>query len=63
MLVLSRKCGEEIVIGGVIRVKVGEICGQRVRIAIEAPKHVPIHRHETALQIAAAAGLEPALTQ
>lgn len=46
MLVLSRKVGEEIVIDGDIRVKVVDISGSRVRLALCAPTHVPIRRNE-----------------
>jgi carbon storage regulator len=46
MLVLSRKEGEAIVIGKDIEVKVLSVGGGRVRIGIEAPKHVPICRDE-----------------
>lgn len=47
MLVLSRKKDEEIVIGdGLIRIVVIEVRGDKVRIGIEAPKDVPVHRRE-----------------
>jgi carbon storage regulator len=46
MLVLSRKPGERIVIGQNIELKVVEISGNRVRLAIEAPRDVSIHRQE-----------------
>jgi carbon storage regulator len=45
MLVLSRKIGEEIRIGDAI-VKVVSISGNRVSVAIEAPKEVKILRRE-----------------
>lgn len=48
MLVLSRKAGEEIVIGGSICVKVIEVRGNRVRLGITAPDNVPVHRREIA---------------
>lgn len=46
MLVLSRKRGEKIHIGGGIMVTVVELRGDRVRLGITAPDHVPIHRLE-----------------
>ena len=46
MLVLSRKVGEEIVIGGNIRIKVVEIRGGKVRLGIVAPRDVPVDRQE-----------------
>ena len=46
MLVLSRKKSEDIVINGQIVVKVVGIRGDKVRLGIEAPKKVPVHRRE-----------------
>ena len=46
MLVLSRKKGESIVIGGGITVTVINTKGNVVRIGIEAPMDVPILRRE-----------------
>ena len=46
MLVLSRHVGEEIVIGGEIRVKIVSLKGSRVRLGIEAPGHIPVLRSE-----------------
>lgn len=46
MLVLSRKKNESIVINDHITVTVVEIRGDKVRLGIEAPKEVPIHRSE-----------------
>lgn len=47
MLVLSRKKNKSIVIGGEeIVVTVVEIRGDKVRLGIEAPKEVPVHRRE-----------------
>lgn len=46
MLVLSRKVGEEICIDGVIKVTVLGISGSRIRLGIEAPKHLPVVRSE-----------------
>lgn len=46
MLVLSRKKNESIVINDDITVVVIEIRGDKVRLGIEAPKEVPVHRRE-----------------
>ena len=46
MLVVSRKQGEEVVIGGDVRVKVVEVSGNRVRLAFCAPRDILIRRSE-----------------
>ena len=46
MLVLSRKKGESIIIDGQIEVKVIAVEGDTVKLGIEAPKTVSIHRQE-----------------
>ena len=46
MLVLSRKKNESIVINNDITIVVVEIRGDKVRLGIEAPKEVPVHRQE-----------------
>ncbi len=46
MLVLSRKKNESIVINDDISIVVVEIRGDKVRLGIEAPKEVPVHRRE-----------------
>jgi len=46
MLVLSRLKGEKIMIGDDVILQVVEIRGDKVRIGIEAPKEVPVHRQE-----------------
>jgi carbon storage regulator len=46
MLVLSRKLGEKVIIGGNITVTVVEIKGNKVRLAFEAPGDVCIMREE-----------------
>ena len=48
MLVLSRKPGENVVIGGGITVTVVAVNGNRVRLGIVAPDNVPILREELA---------------
>jgi carbon storage regulator len=46
MLVLTRRTGEEVVIGGNIRIVVTEVGGQRVRLGITAPKDIRVDRAE-----------------
>ncbi len=46
MLVLSRKVGENILIGKDIVVRVLTVKGDKVRLGIEAPREVPVHRNE-----------------
>lgn len=45
-LILSRRVGETIIIGGTIRVTVHKIDGNQAKIRIEAPPDVSIHREE-----------------
>lgn len=46
MLVLSRKRGQAITIGGGITVTVLDTQGDRVKLGFAAPAEVPIHREE-----------------
>ena len=46
MLVLSRKHNEQILIGDDIIITVVDIRGDKVRLGIEAPTEVPVHRYE-----------------
>jgi carbon storage regulator len=46
MLVLSRKKNESIIINNDIVITIVEIRGDKVRLGIEAPKDVPVHRQE-----------------
>jgi carbon storage regulator CsrA len=60
MLVLSRKVGEAIVIDGGISIRVAEIQGGRVRLAIDAPRSTRVDREEVHERVAAA-GFVPAV--
>lgn len=51
MLILSRKPGESIMIDGRIHVKVVRVEGDIVKVGIEAPAEVPVHRMEVYLEI------------
>lgn len=53
MLVLSRLKEESIVIGDDIFIKILEIRGDNVRLGIEAPTDIPVHREEVFLAIQA----------
>ena len=46
MLVLTRKSGESIVLGSDIRITVLEIQGRQIRLGIEAPADISVHRGE-----------------
>ena len=46
MLILTRKLGEKINIGDDITITLVEIKGAQVKLGIEAPKHIEIHRQE-----------------
>ena len=46
MLVLSRKVDESIIINDNIIITVVEIRGDKVRLGIQAPREVPVHRSE-----------------
>jgi len=46
MLILSRKLGESVVIDGRIIIKIVRLDGDVVKVGIEAPADVPVHRQE-----------------
>lgn len=46
MLVLNRKRDESIVIGDLVRITVVDIRGDKVRLGVEAPREVSVHRRE-----------------
>ena len=61
MLVLTRKVGEEIIIGDDIHVKVVAVQGDRVRLGIEAPRSIPVDRLEVHRRRAEFQDVEPVL--
>lgn len=54
MLVLTRRAGESIVIGDDVRVVVLDVRGETVRLGIEAPRSVQVHRAEIYAEVQAA---------
>jgi len=46
MLILTRKSGEQIAIGDDIVINFLEIKGTQVKVGIEAPRHITVHRQE-----------------
>jgi len=46
MLILTRRMGESLIIDDDIKIKVLSIKGRQVRIGIDAPKEVAVHREE-----------------
>ncbi|MFK2826308.1 carbon storage regulator CsrA [Bacillus sp. B190/17] len=63
MLVLTRKTGQAIQIGDDIEITVISVKGDQIKLGINAPKHVDIHRKEVYLAIqeeneSASAGVE-----
>ena len=63
MLVLSRQRDESIIIGDNIVITVVDIRGDKVRLGIQAPTEIPVHRQEVYEAIQRenmrAAGLDP----
>jgi carbon storage regulator len=59
MLVLSRKRDERIVIGDNIVITIVDVRGDKVRVGIEAPPEIPVHRQEVAEALKRNAAVPP----
>lgn len=53
MLVLSRKLGEKITIGNQVELTVVQISRNRIRLGINCPAQIPVHREEVSRRIGA----------
>lgn len=51
MLVLSRRKGESVIIGGEVTVTVVEVRGDQIRLGIDAPRNVKVYREEVYRQV------------
>ena len=63
MLVISRKKGERIRIGDDIEIVVKQIDGKAVRIGVEAPQNVTVHRQEVYAKIHGSDDEQPQATE
>jgi len=59
MLILTRRVGETVMIGDEVTVTVLGVKGNQVRIGVNAPKTVSVHREEIFQRIRGEAGSEP----
>jgi len=46
MLILTRRVNETLMVGDDVKVTVLGINGNQVRIGVQAPRHIPVHRQE-----------------
>ena len=51
MLILTRRVGETLMIGDDVAITVLGVKGNQVRVGINAPKDIPVHREEIYLRI------------
>ena len=51
MLILTRRVGENVIVGDDIVISVIEVRGDAVRIGIQAPRSVSVHREEVYLEL------------
>lgn len=50
MLVLTRKCGQRIIIGHAIVIEIVSVNGQYVKVSVMAPEDIPVDREEVYLK-------------
>jgi carbon storage regulator len=64
MLILTRRIGESVMIGDDVSITILAVHGSQVRVGIDAPKHVAVHREEIYQRVKAAKGADitPALS-
>lgn len=60
MLILTRRVGETLMVGDNVTVTVLGVKGNQVRIGVNAPKDVSVHREEIYMRIQAEKGNAPA---
>lgn len=53
MLVLTRKRDESIIIGDDIKITIVDVRGDQVKVGIDAPRSIPVHREEVYKEIQA----------
>jgi carbon storage regulator len=65
MLILTRRIGESVMIGDDVSITVLAVKGNQVRVGIDAPKHISVHREEVyeRVKAAKAADLAPAINR
>ena len=60
MLILTRRTGESVMIGDDVSITVLGVNGNQVRIGIDAPRHIAVHREEIYRRIKAASAADAA---